>query len=89
MAGRVEYLSTVARDITEQKQLCAKPCAMPIAAVMSLSQLWRNELRNPLTLIRNVVELLRSALGVRVPKPGAAIHIIERQAGIPDTLGTG
>ena len=78
MAGRVEYLSTVARDITEQKQLEGALRDADRRKDEFIATL-AHELRNPLTLIRNVVELLQRP-GASDAETRRGHNIVERQA---------
>lgn len=68
-AGKVEYLSTVARDITDHKQLEEALRDADRRKDEFLATL-AHELRNPLALIRNVVELLQ--------RPGASSIEVQR-----------
>lgn len=77
-AGKVEYLSTVARDITEHKQLEEALRNADRRKDEFLATL-AHELRNPLALIRNVVELLQRP-GVSSMEVERGHRIVEKQA---------
>lgn len=77
-AGKVEYLSTVARDITEHKQLEAALREADRRKDEFLATL-AHELRNPLALIRNVVELLQRR-GLSAVELQRGHRIVEKQA---------
>jgi PAS domain S-box-containing protein len=77
-AGKVDYLSTVARDITEQKQLEQALRDADRRKDEFIATL-AHELRNPLTLIGNVVELLQRP-GASETETRRGHHLIERQA---------
>jgi PAS domain S-box-containing protein len=77
-AGKVDYLSTVARDITEQKQLEQALRDADRRKDEFIATL-AHELRNPLTLIGNVVELLQRP-GASDAETRRGHDLIERQA---------
>jgi len=76
-AGKVEYLSTVARDITEHKQLEEALRDADRRKDEFLATL-AHELRNPLALIRNVIDLLRHP-GASPAEVQRSHRIVEKQ----------